>query len=324
MSTYFYNLLYTITLPVGELEVVQINDELDFYNARINTTTLQCLYNAMPNLTLEVKILVVMQKQFEQDEERALFTDVAYDPVLENYEPDERVDFMVPIEQVRASGQRKVYLFYPDHGLNALDPNDTGLIYDSGNWKKRRYPERIIRSQLTILKARYEIPLGDLPYVKKIGEDLTLTPMVKYVWDGAFDRGADEILQTLNPILFSPTDIEPVEYLRFNRRSREDILGVRLDYQFTPKSKIIGGFQYRKFVNRDINYKNYLRNYPPDQSVPIFYRPDLRTRNLEIQFINRGEWMGFNIVILAGLRRTTNLFWHTVSSTVFVRSMVGF
>ena len=54
---------YTITLRVGELEPVQISDELDFYNARVNTTTLQFLYTAVPNLTLEAKFLVVLQKQ---------------------------------------------------------------------------------------------------------------------------------------------------------------------------------------------------------------------------------------------------------------------
>jgi hypothetical protein len=110
------------------------------------------------------------------------------------FEPDERIDFMVPDEQVRTSAQRRDYPFYPDHGLNPLDPAaDVGLIYDADNWKKRRYPERNIRSQQTIFKAKYEIPLGDLPFMDRIGEDLTLTPMVKYIWDRAFDRSAEEI-----------------------------------------------------------------------------------------------------------------------------------
>ena len=315
---------YTHVLPVGELKPIHINDELDFYNARVNTTTLQCLYTAVPNLTLEAKLLVLMQKQFEQDEERALFRDVEYDPISENFEPDERVDFMVPIKQVRLGVGGRVYPFYPDHGINALDPTDTGLIYDDANWKKRRYPERNIRNQLTILKAKYEIPLGDLPFVNKIAADLTLTPMVKYVWDRAFDRSAEEIPKTLNPDLFLPTDDQPVEYLRLNRRSREDILGVRLDYQFTQKLSILGGFQYRKFSNRDKNFKNYLQTFPADVSVPNLYRPDLRTRIFEIQAINRGEWLGFYIVILAGHRRTTNLFQRTTSNTTFVRAMMGF
>ncbi|MDE0316136.1 MAG: hypothetical protein OXM61_14645 [Candidatus Poribacteria bacterium] len=321
---------YTITLPVGELEVMQINDELDFFNARSNTTTLQCLYTAVSNLTLEAKCLVVMQKQFEQNVEKALFTDVEYDPVSENFEPDERVDFMVPIEQVRISGERREHPFYPDHGINALDPSDTGLIYDAGNWKTRRYPERNIRNQLTILKASYEIPLEVLPFVNKIpfvnkfSDDLVLTPMVKYVWDRAFDRTADEIPKTLNPDLFLPTDDQTVEYLRFNRRSREDILGVRLDYRFTQRTKVLGGFQYRKFTNRDKNFKNYLRNFAADVNVPNLYRPDLRTRIFEIQAINKGERLGFHIVILAGYRRTTHLFQRTTSNITYVRAMMGF
>ena len=316
---------YTITLRVGELEPVQISDELDFYNARVNTTTLQFLYTAVPNLTLEAKFLVVLQKQFEQDEAGAIFLDVEGsgdedDPLT----ADQRADFMVPIEQVRAGGERREFPFYPDHGINALNPEDTGLIYDPENWKKRRYPERDIRNQQTILKARYEIPLGDLPFIDKIGEDLTLTPMVKYIWDRAFDRGAEEISEALNPRLFVPTDDEPIEYLRFNRRSREDVLGVRLDYQFTQRMNILGGFQYRKFTNRDNNFKNYLIDFPEDEDVPILFRPDLRTRIFEVQAINRGEWLGFNIVILAGYRRTTILLDHTTSNTTFVRAMMGF
>ncbi len=316
---------YTITLRVGELEPVQISDELDFYNARVNTTTLQFLYTAVPNLTLEAKFLVVLQKQFEQDQEGAIFLDV--EGSGEDGDPlnaDQRVDFMVPVEQVRASGDKREFPFYPDHGINALNPEDPGLIYDAENWKKRRYPERDIRNQQTILKARYEIPLGDLPFVDRIGEDLTLTPMVKYIWDRAFDRGAEEIGDALNPRLFVPTDDEPIEYLRFNRRSREDVLGVRLDYQFTQRMNILGGFQYRKFTNRDNNFKQYLTNFPEDEDVPVLFRPDLRTRIFEVQAINRGEWLGFNIVILAGYRRTTILLDHTTSNTTFVRAMMGF
>ncbi len=315
---------YTLTLPVGELEPVLIHDELDFYNARLNTTTLQFLYTGIHNLTLEAKGLVVMQRQFEQEIENALFTDIAYDPVTESYEPDERVDFMIPIRQIYAQGGKRVNPFYPDHGRYALDPLDTGLIYDPTNWKIRRYPDRVMRNQLTILKARYEIQLGDLPYVSRIAQDIVLTPMVKYVWDRAFDRTAEEIPLTLNPKLFSPTDIEPYEYLRFNRRSREDILGVRLDYYFSPKVKILGGFQYRKFVNRDKNYKNYISQFPADQEIPSIFRPNIRSRILEIQIMNRGEYLGFNIVTMAGFRRTTNLLRNVGSSTLFVRTMIGF
>lgn len=315
---------YTIALPVGELEPIHFNDELDYYNARVNTTTLQFIYTAVKNLTLEAKALVVMHKQFEQDVEKALFTDIQYDPRTENFEPDERVDFMVPIEQVRAIGERKIHPFYPDHGLNALDPNEPGLIYDESNWKKRRYAEQIKRNQLTILKARYEIPLGNLPLIRNYSDDLSLTPMVKYVWERAFDRGGDEIPKILNPKLYSPTDDQTVEYLRFNRRSREDILGVRLDYQFSRRFKILGGFQYRKFTNRNKIYQNYLRYFPIETEIPYFHRPDLRTRIFEIQAINRGVWLGFYIVILSGHRITNNLFQHTISNTTYVRAMVGF
>ncbi len=315
---------YTITLPIGDFDEIQITDELDYYNARVNTTTLQFLYTAVPNLTLEAKLSVVLQKQFELDAEEAVFLDVEFDEAADLFEPDERVDFMVPNEQVRTSAQRRAYPFYPDHGLNALDPDDTGLIYDAGNWKARRYPERNIRSQLTILKARYEIPLGDLPVLRRLGEDFTLTPMVKYIWDRAFDRSAEEIGDVLNPRFYVPTDDEPVEYLRFNRRSREDVLGVRLDYQFTPSMNILGGFQYRKFTNRDKNFRNYLAIFPPDEAVPFRYRPDKRTRIFEVQAISQGEWLGFNIVILAGYRRETILLRHTTSNTTFVRAMMGF
>ena len=315
---------YTITLPVGEINTVDINDELDYYNARVNTTTLQCIYTAVKNLTLEVKALVVMQKQLEHDKSYALFTDVEYDPDTEKFEADERIDFMVPKNQIRESLERRVSPFYPDHGLNPLDPSDTGLIYDKNNWKKRRYPERNIRNQLTILKGRYEIPLSDLPPIDRLSVDIVLTPMFKYVWDRAFDRTAEEIPKTLNPKLFNPTDVEVVEYLRFNRRSREDILGVRLDYHFSPKIKLLGGFQYRKFVNRDENFKKYLQKYPVDTPIPRLYRPDLRTRILEIQSISRGQWLGFTTIILAGVRRTTNLLRDTVTNSMYIRVIAGF
>ena len=145
--------------------------------------------------------------------------------------------------------------------------------------------------------------------------------MVKYIWDRAFDRGSEEIPTALNAKLYVPTDPQPVEYLRFNRRSREDVLGVRFDYQFSQRMNILGGFQYRKFTNRDNNFKNYLvagKFEERDEDLPILYRPDLRTRIFEIQAINRGEWLGFNIVILAGYRRTTILLDHTTSNTTFV------
>ena len=206
--------------------------------------------------------------------------------------------------------------FYPDHGLNPLHPDEaqqSGLVYDPEQWKPRRYAERNIRNQTTVIKFKYEIPLGDLPGVDKIGEDLTLTPMAKYIWTKKFDRKGDEIGDVLNPRLFVPTDLPPVEYLRFNIRSREDVLGVRLDYQFSQRVNILAGFQYRKFTNRDNNFKNFLTNFPVDEPVPVLFRPDIRTRIFEIQMIKRGEWLGFNIVILSGFRRTRIIFERTTT-----------
>jgi hypothetical protein len=90
---------------------------------------------------------------------------------------------------------------------------------------------------------------------------------------------------------------------------------------------ILGGFQYRKFTNRDNNIKNYLATpafQTEDTVIPGLFRPDIRTRILEIQAINRGEWLGFNIVVLAGFRRTTILLENTTSNTTFVRAMMGF
>ena len=322
---------YTITLRVGELEPVQISDELDFYNSRVNTTALQFLYTAIPNLTLEAKFLVALQNQFQPDDQDAISLDRVDDEEATRTgdERNERTDFMVPIEQVRDSGEKREFPFYPDHGINPLDDGDTGLIYDQDNWKPRRYDEKTIRNQVTILRAKYEIPLGDLRFVKNIGEDLTFTPMAKYIWEKVFDHTADDIaagvyVSPLNPRLYVPTDTEPIEYLRFNKRSREDVLGVRLDYQFTQRMNVLGGFQYRKFTNRDDNFKAFLTNFPPDEEVPILFRPNLRTRIFEIQAINRGEWLGFNIVILAGYRRTTILLEDTTSNTTFVRAMMGF
>jgi len=331
---------YSITLRVGELEEIETSDELDFFNARVNTSTLQFLYTAIPNLSLEAKFLVVLQKQFEPDEEDAIALDIPFDEIAETgTERNERVDYVIPIIQVRESGGKRDFPFYPDHGLTPVQLNtdsgeiepggDVGLIYDPENWKARAYPEKNIRNQTTILKAKYEIPLGDLPFIEKIGEDLTLTPMVKYIWDKAFDHTQNDVddgtyVSPLNPRLFVPTDQEPIEYLRFNRKSREDVMGVRLDYQFTQRMNILGGFQYRKFTNRDGTFKEFLELFPADEDAPVLFRPDQRTRIFEIQAINRGEWLGFNIVILAGFRRTTILLEHTTSNTTFVRAMMGF
>ena len=324
---------YSITLRPGELDATQESDFLDFFKTRVNVTSLQFLYSAIPNLTLETKFLVDWRRQLGLDEEDAIALDFFQADVA--LEKDDRVDFMVLDEQVRADGDRKSFPFYPDHGLNPLDPEDLGLIYDPENWVPRRYQEKTVRNQITIIRARYEIPLGDLPGVDRIGEDLTLTPMAKYIWTRAFDHTSGDVLgpnntegwyiNPLDPTKFEPDAGEVVEYLRFNKRSREDILGVRLDYQFTQRMNVLGGFQYRKYTNRDQNIKTYLATPAfEDADVPILFRPNLRTRIFEVQSISRGEWQGFNIVILAGFRRTTILLDHTTSNTTFVRAMMGF
>ena len=319
---------YSITLRPGELDATQESDFLDFFKTRVNVTSLQFLYSAIPNLTLETKFLLDWRRQLGLDEEDAVALDFDQDdPALEK---DDRVDFMVPDEQVRADGDRKSYPFYPDHGLYALDPEDVGLIYDQENWIPRRFQEKTVRNQITIIRAKYEIPLGDLPGVDRIGEDLTLTPMAKYIWTRAFDHTTDDIanqvyIDPLDPTKFVPDDPEVIEYLRFNKRSREDVLGVRLDYQFTQRMSVLGGFQYRKYTNRDQNIKHYLSTPAfAEADIPILFRPDLRTRIFEVQSISRGEWQGFNIVILAGFRRTTILLENTTSNTTFVRAMMGF
>ena len=325
---------YSITLRPGELDATQESDFLDFFKTRVNVTSLQFLYSAIPNLTLETKFLVDWRKQLALDEEDAIALD--FFQADQSLEKDDRVDFMVLDEQVRADGDRKSYPFYPDHGLNPLDPEDLGLIYDQENWIPRRFQEKTVRNQITIIRAKYEIPLGDLPGVDRIGEDLTLTPMAKYIWTRAFDHTTADIydpienpegayVDPLDPTKFEPDAPEVIEYLRFNKRSREDVLGVRLDYQFTQRMNILGGFQYRKFTNRDQNIKNYLDFFRElDAEIPILFRPDLRTRIFEVQSISRGEWQGFNIVILAGFRRTTILLDRTTSNTTFVRAMMGF
>jgi hypothetical protein len=281
------------------------------------------MYTAVPGLTLETKFLVAMTWQNEPSIESAIVLD---DPDTE--ERDERVDFMVPIEQVQASGGLREYPFYPDFQL----------MYNPDNWETRRYEDKNIRNRIFIIKGKYEIALGSLPYFDKIGEDLTLTPMAKYIWERGFDQSAedwpeakvrigDETVERripLNPRFVVPTDKESEAYLRFNKRSREDVLGIRLDYQFTQRMAILGGFQYRKFTNRDKSYKLYLSQFPEDEPTSILYRPDQRTRIFEIQAINRGEWLGFNIVILAGFRRRTDVLAHLTSNTTFVKAMMGF
>ena len=312
---------YAVTLLVGETDPVDIVDRLDFYDARINTASLQFLYTAIPNLSLETKFLIITQKQFEADVDKAMVLD---DPETEL---DERLDFMLPLDQVSGELNGREYPFYPDYTL----------IFDSGNWVARQYKSKNIRKQTTIIKARYEIPLGNLPHFDKVGEDLAFTPMVKYMWERYFDRtGADfgaytdcenaekgKVTMPINPRI-SPNDEQVLEYLRFNKRTREDILGVRLDYQFTQRAAVLAGFQYRKFTNRDDNFRRYLACWA-DATPPDLFFPDTRYRIYAIQSVNRGEWLGFNIVMLIGFQRQTWLVPNSgTSDTVYVKAMMGF
>jgi len=311
---------YALTLLPGETDPVEIVDRLDYYDARVNTASLQFLYTAVPNLSLETKFLVVHQKQNEIDKDKAIVLDD------EDTELDERVDFMIPLHQDSGDLGNREVPFYPDYTL----------IFDSANWAGRRYEDKNIRKQTTIFKAKYEIPLGNIPHFDKIGEDLALTPMVKYVWERYFDTASQAVPATdcedpergkvpmaISPRI-APGDEQVLEYLRFNKRSREDIMGLRLDYQFTQRATILGGFQYRKYSNRDENFKRYLKCWP-DASLPELYKSNIRHRIYAIQSVSRGEWLGFNIVVLLGFQRQTWLFPEKgTSDTIYAKAMMGF
>jgi len=311
---------YALTLLPGEPDPVEIVDRLDYYNARVNTASLQFLYTAVPNLSLETKFLVVTQKQNQIDDDKAIVLDDT------ETELDERVDFMIPLDQDRGDLIDREYPFYPDYTL----------IFDSNNWAGRRYKDKDIRKQTTILKAKYEIPLSDIPHFDKIGEELAFTPMVKYVWERYFDTSTKAVAATdcedaergkvpmaISPRI-APSDEQVLEYLRFNKRSREDILGIRLDYQFTQRATILGGFQYRKYTNRDANFDRYLKCWR-DAGLPDLYRPNTRYRIYAVQAVNRGEWLGFNIVVLLGFQRKTWLVPRMgTSDTVYAKAMMGF
>ncbi|GIX06780.1 MAG: hypothetical protein KatS3mg115_1183 [Candidatus Poribacteria bacterium] len=318
-------------------------DKLDFFNATENTLTAQFLYNAIPNLTLELKSLFTVGKQSPPEEERVINPD---DPDTENV--DERIDLMVPINQVNTRRGMRTYPFYPD----------PTLIYDVNNWEGRRYgveqwidretgelitkEGKTIQHLLFIFKARYEIPLADLPvigeYVTRIGEDMVLTPMYKYIRETARDRDRDSfpIVElavfeeptrvALDPLRIQPDDAESLEYLRFNKNSVEIVEGVRFDYQFTQRVKLLAGFQYRKFVNKDNDYINYLRALGEEgfANAPVLFRPNSRTRIFELQLIQQGQWAGFNVVVLSGFRIRKDVLRNVRSNTTFVRAMVGF
>jgi hypothetical protein len=332
---------YAITLRAGETEPVEVADFLDFYNARVNTSTLRFIYTAIPGLTLESSILYVIQKQLQPDEQDAVALDNPETP------KSERVDFLVPLVQIRESGDKREFPFYPDYGYSypsqaQIFEGDT--LFDPANWIAREYKSKSIKQRMIILKGRYEIALGDLPLLEKIGEDITITPMAKYIWVKNIDRKDDDPMYwpadeevadryeideirsvAFNPIVYSPGDDEIREYLRLNSDSREDVLGVRLDYLFTQRMTLLAGLQWRKFINRDEKFKNFLDWYPDfDPTNLELYRSDRKSRIIELQIINRGEWLGFNIVILAGYRRNTNLLTHRTADTTFVRALMGF
>ena len=334
---------YSIALVPGALGEDQIEDQLDFYNATENTTTLQFLYNAINNLTLEGKYLLTIGRQSPPSDERLIFPDDPDTPDI-----DERIDLMVPQTQVDISGGQRDYPFYPD-------PN---LIFDIDNWQGRRYgiqsywdeegnvvteEGKTLNQQLLIFRARYELPLKEIgglqSIVESISEDIVITPVYKYILERGSDRSRDSLYTSrfnlgdfekgtrfaLDPINVNPGDAESREYLRFNKNSREIVEGIRFDYQFTQQTKIVAGFQYRKFINKDKDYQRYLAVIPDgDDIAPVEYRPDSRTRIFELQLIQQGNWQGFTVAILSGFRIYRDVLNNVESNSTYIRAMTGF
>ena len=239
---------------------------------------------------------------------------------------------MLMDEQLRERGERREYPF------NGLDPV---LAFDQANWIARKYKDATVKFNTFIFKTSYEIPIGKLPVVRWLGEDMTLTPMFKWIFEKNWDRTwrDEDDRPALNPAQISPTDYESEEYLRFNQDTTESIWLLRLDYAFTPSLNILGGFQYRKLVNRDNEYKSeFLAPWGEDVRTPIRWRADDRTRIWALQAINQGEWLGFNIRILVGFQRTEilpvdlptlpdkepNKRPASTSTETYVRAMMGF
>jgi hypothetical protein len=308
---------YAITLLVGALEAEETQDALDFFNAWINTATIQFIYTAVPNLTLETKYLNVFQQQNQPDDAQAVqLNPDNYDPETD---PDERIDFRYPEEQVRESGDMRDYPFYPD----------PELVFNKANWRDRRYPDKTITQQTFIFKTKYELSLGGLPLIGSIGEDFTLTPMFKYMRVNDKDRKEEDLPvlndkpRALDYRYYGPTHPRTEEYLRFNRNVEEIIELVRLDYQFTQRMSILGGFQFRRIINKDQYFENYLEPFE-GQRVSSLYRPTQKTRIFEIQAINKGEWLGFSVVVLLGFRHRRDLMAHVSADTWFVRALMGF
>ena len=337
---------YAVALLPGALGIQALNDELDFYNMAENTTTLQFLYNAVNNLTLEGKLLFTLGRQSPPSEERVIFPDDPDTPDI-----DERIDVMVPQVQVDSSGGldgQRDYPFYPD-------PN---LIFDIDNWQGRRYgiqrywdedgnviteDGKTINQQIMIFRARYEIPLKEISalrgIVESISEDIVITPVYKYILERGSDRSKESLYISrvnlgqfergtrfaLDPINVNPGDAESREYLRFNKNSREIVEGVRFDYQFTQRTALVAGFQYRKYVNKDLDYERYLTVIPGGHSdAPLEYRPVSRTRIFELQMIQQGEWSGFNVAVMSGYRIFKDVLNNNSANTTYIRAMAGF
>jgi len=312
---------YAITLRVGETEPSEVRDELDFYDAMYNTSTFQLTYTGVRGLRLIAKYLLSFEKHYEPADEDKIRPD---DP---DTDVDEAIDFMLMDEQLRERRDRREYPF------NGMDPV---LVFDQANWIPRRYKDATVKFNTFIFKTSYEIPIGKLPVIKWLGEDISLTPMFKYVYEKNWDRSwtDDEGVPVLDPTKYSPTDYESEEYLRFNQNTRETIGLMRLDYAFTPSLNILGGFQYRKLTNKDAGYKNdFLRPWGEDVRTPIRWREDLKKRIWALQAINSGEWLGFNIRILVGFQRTEILPTVLASGEIrpkstsmetYVRAMMGF
>jgi hypothetical protein len=307
---------YAIALRVGEAEPTEVRDELDFYDAMYNTTTFQLQYTGIPRLKIISKYLLSFEKHYEPKPEDKIRQD---DPTTEI---DESVDFMLMDEQLRARRDRREYVF------NGMDPV---LAFDQANWIPRKYKDATVKFNMFIFKTSYEIPIGKLPVIRWLG-DMTLTPMWKWVFERNWDRKWDE--KPLDPTKISPTDYESEEYLRFNQNTRESIGLLRLDYVFTPSLNILGGFQYRRLMNFDENYKyKFLKPWGEDVKTPIRWRADKKTRIWALQAINQGEWLGFNIRVLVGFKKTTILPVilptgkkkpSTTSNETYVRALMGF
>jgi hypothetical protein len=312
---------YAITLRVGEVEPTDVRDELDFFNAMYDTSTVQLTYTGIPRLKLITKYLLSLEKHYSPADKDKIRVD---DPTTEI---DEAIDFMLQDEQLRASRSLREYPF------NGMDPV---LTFDQANWIPRRYKDATVKFNTFIFKTSYEIPIGKLPVIKWFGEGMTLTPMFKWILDKNWDRPFIDKngRKALDPTQVSPTDYQTEEYLRFNQNTRETIGLLRLDYIFTPSLNILAGFQYRRLINLDTEFKTlFLKPWGEDVRTPIQWKSDTKKRIWALQAINQGEWLGFNIRILVGFKKTTILPTilytgkkkpSTTSTETYVRALMGF